>query len=111
MNIVIFSDKVFPSSLSFLTEKGIIGIYITFVLAISRFIRIIFVNSSIRIMFDQLPNVDRILKLCDSLYMVRENKKFLLEEEIYAKILFLYRSPETMIKYTKKEKSLEKKNQ
>ena len=62
-------------------------------------------------MFDQLPNVDRILKLCDSLYMVRENKKFLLEEEIYAKILFLYRSPETMIKYTKKEKSLEKKNQ
>jgi len=61
-------------------------------------------------MFDQLPNVDRILKLCDSLYMVRENKKFILEEEIYAKILFLYRSPKTMIKYTKKQ-SLEKKNQ
>jgi hypothetical protein len=35
--------------------------------------------------------------------MVRENKKYLLEEELYAKILFLYRSPETMIKYTRKD--------
>jgi hypothetical protein len=35
--------------------------------------------------------------------MVRENKKYLLEEELYAKIVFLYRSPETMIKYTRKD--------
>lgn len=55
-------------------------------------------------MFDQLPNVDRILKLVRSVYMVRENKQFLLEEELYAKIIFLYRSPETMIKYTRPKK-------
>jgi hypothetical protein len=53
-------------------------------------------------MFEQLPNVDRILKLCRSIYIVRENKKFKLEEELYSKILFLYRSPETMIKYTRR---------
>jgi hypothetical protein len=35
--------------------------------------------------------------------MVRENHQFLLEEQLYSKILFLYRSPETMIKYTKNE--------
>lgn len=73
-------------------------------LALSRFIRIMVVNSSMRIMFDQLPNVDRILRLVRSVYMVRENKQFLLEEELYAKIIFLYRSPDTMIKYTRPAK-------
>ena len=60
-----------------------------------------------RIMFEQLPDVDKILRLCRSVYMVRENKQYLLEEELYSKIIFLYRSPETMIKYTKKEKDKE----
>ncbi|CAF0761239.1 unnamed protein product, partial [Brachionus calyciflorus] len=101
LSIVVFSDKISPSSISFITEQGIIGIYITFVLALSRFIRIMLVNSSMKIMFEQLPNVDKILKLVKSVYMVRENKQFLLEEELFAKIVFLYRSPETMIKYTR----------
>ena len=80
---------------------SIIGIYITFVWALSRFIRIIIVNSSMRIMFDQLPNVDRIMNLCLEIYLVRESKEFLLEEELYSKLIFIYRSPEVMIKYTK----------
>lgn len=80
-------------------------------LALSRFIRIMVVNSSMRIMFEQLPNVDRILKLCRSVYMVRENKQYLLEEELYAKIVFLYRSPETMIKYTKRGELTNQSNQ
>ncbi len=55
------------------------------------------------IIFFKYFKVDRILKLCKNVYMVRENKKYLLEEELYAKIVFLYRSPETMIKYTRKD--------
>lgn len=43
--------------------------------------------------------------------MVRENKKYLLEEELYAKIIFLYRSPETIIKYTRPKKIIKKTNQ
>jgi hypothetical protein len=73
------------------------------VLALSRLIRLLVVNSSMRIMFEQMPNVDRIIKLCRSVYMVRENHQFLLEEQLYSKVLFLYRSPETMIKYTKND--------
>jgi hypothetical protein len=48
-----------------------------------------------------IEKVDGILMLLKSIYMVREKKKYLLEEELYAKLLFLYRSPETLIKYTK----------
>ena len=82
----------------------IIGIYITFVLALSRILRIMVINSSMRIMFEQLPNVDKILKLLNSIYMVRENKKFMLEEKLFSKLIFLYRSPQTMIKYTRNTK-------
>ncbi len=67
-----------------------------------------------RIMFEQLPNVDKILKLLNSIYMVRENKKYLLEEKLFSKLIFLYRSPETMIKYTrniKNKKNLKKKRE
>ena len=59
-------------------------------------------------MFEQLPNVDKILNLCRSLYMVRENKKFKLEEELFSKIIFLYRSTETMIKYTRRKNKKKK---
>jgi hypothetical protein len=60
-----------------------------------------------RIMFEQLPNVDRIMDLCIEIYLVRENDEFTLEEELFAKLLFIYRSPEIMIKYTKPKAKVE----
>jgi hypothetical protein len=61
----------------------------------------IFSGSSSKIMFDDLPYVDRILQLCLDIYLVRESFEFTLEEDLFAKLIFLYRSPETMIKWTR----------
>lgn len=52
-------------------------------------------------MFDEMPDVDKVFKLCLDIYMVRETKDFELEEDLFAKLMFLYRSPETLIKWTK----------
>ncbi|KAM3828984.1 piezo-type mechanosensitive ion channel component 1 isoform 1-T1 [Vipera latastei] len=99
--MVIFSDKVSPPSLGFLAGYGIMGLYVSIVLVIGKFVRGFFSEVSHSIMFEELPCVDRILKLCNNVFLVRETGELELEEELYAKLIFLYRSPETMIKWTR----------
>ncbi|XP_062286188.1 LOW QUALITY PROTEIN: piezo-type mechanosensitive ion channel component 1 [Scomber scombrus] len=99
--MVIFNDKVSPPSLGFLAGYGIMGLYVSVVLVIGKFVRGFFSEISHSIMFEELPCVDRILKLCTDIFLVRETGELELEEELYSKVIFLYRSPETMIKWTR----------
>uniref|UniRef100_A0A673WY92 Piezo type mechanosensitive ion channel component 1 (Er blood group) n=1 Tax=Salmo trutta TaxID=8032 RepID=A0A673WY92_SALTR len=99
--MVIFNDKVSPPSLGFLAGYGIMGLYVSVVLVIGKFVRGFFSEISYSIMFEELPCVNRILKLCTDIFLVRETGELELEEELYSKLIFLYRSPETMIKWTR----------
>ncbi|KAM6956642.1 piezo-type mechanosensitive ion channel component 1 [Aplochiton taeniatus] len=99
--MVIFNDKVSPPSLGFLAGYGIMGLYVSVVLVIGKFVRGFFSEISHSIMFEELPCVDRILKLCTDIFLVRETGELELEETLYSKLIFLYRSPETMIKWTR----------
>ena len=80
---------------------SIIGLYVSFILLIGRFLRMATTGQYLTIIFRELPMVDNILQLCLDIYLVREMKEFRLEEDLYAKLIFLYRSPETMIKWTR----------
>ncbi|XP_072772689.1 piezo-type mechanosensitive ion channel component 1 [Nerophis lumbriciformis] len=101
LSMIIFNDKVSPPSLGFLAGYGIMGLYVSVVLVIGKFVRGFFSEISHSIMFEELPCVDRILKLCIDIFLVRETGELELEEELYSKLIFLYRSPETMIKWTR----------
>lgn len=57
--------------------------------------------STVNIIVEELANVDKILNLINNIYMVREAGEFALEEDLVAKLYFLYRSPETLIRFTK----------
>lgn len=106
--------------LSSLPILSIIGLYTTFVLLASRFMKSFIGGQNRKIMFEDLPYVDRVLQLCLDIYLVsityreiyekilkhipfqvREALEFALEEDLFAKLLFLYRSPETLIKWTR----------
>lgn len=105
ITMYLFCDKIFPSTLSSIAGGGIIGLYTTLIFVFSRMLRgTIFSGSSSKIMFDDLPYVDRVLQLCLDIYLVRESFEFTLEEDLFAKLIFLYRSPETMIKWTRPKK-------
>ncbi|KAJ8010604.1 hypothetical protein DPEC_G00076790 [Dallia pectoralis] len=105
LQLHVFSDKVSPPSLGFLAGYGIMGLYASVVLVIGKFVREFFSGISHSIMFEELPAVDRVLKLCTDIFLVRETGELELEEDLYAKLIFLYRSPETMIKWTRAQKT------
>lgn len=79
----------------------IVGLYTTFVFLVSRLIRGLFDDLSFKVIYTQMPNVDKVLQLALDIYLVRESREFTLEEDLYGKLLFLYRSPETLVKWTK----------
>lgn len=83
--------------------NSILGLYTTFVFVVSRLIRGLFDDVSFKVIYTQMPNVDKVLQLCLDIYLVRESREFTLEEDLFAKLLFLYRSPETLIKWTKEK--------
>ena len=79
-----------------------------------RYTRAIFQYDGAYIMFHEYPNVDQLLQLCSGkkikktkalefldIYLVRELKEWKLEEDLMAKLIYLYRSPETMLRVTK----------
>ncbi|XP_035206569.1 piezo-type mechanosensitive ion channel component 2-like isoform X5 [Stegodyphus dumicola] len=101
LRLIAFSDKAFPSELSIISGYGIVGLYTTFVLVVSRLVRGFVAGTSFTIMFDDMPYVDRVLQLCLDIYLVRESGEFTLEEDLFAKLIFLYRSPEMLIKWTR----------
>ncbi|CAG6021218.1 unnamed protein product [Menidia menidia] len=104
IEIVVFNDKVSPSSVGFLAGHGIVGLYMSVVLVIGKFVREFFNGISRSIMFEELPCVDRVLKLCTDIFVVRETGEMELEETMVEKLIFLFRSPETMIKMTREKK-------
>ncbi|XP_076321438.1 LOW QUALITY PROTEIN: piezo-type mechanosensitive ion channel component 2-like [Tachypleus tridentatus] len=101
LHLIAFNDKVFPSELSALSGYGIVGLYTTFVLVVSKILRGALTGTSFKIMYTDMPFVDRVLQLCLDIYLVRENGELSLEEDLYAKLLFLYRSPEKLIAWTR----------
>lgn len=91
----------FVCTFSLLDCCSIIGLYVSLVLVIGRFVRVFFSGASTQVMYQELPCVDNILNLCLDIYMVRESQDYRMEEYLFSKLIFLYRSPETLIKWTK----------
>lgn len=83
------------------TSTSIFGLYSTYIFLTSNFFRQFLSKNISDIVRDDLPYVDRILKLCSDIYLAREQGDLKLEEDLYAKLIFLYRSPETMIRWTR----------
>lgn len=86
--------------LFFSIQSRIIGLYTTFVVVVARLLRTI-LQTGQTIMFNELPSVERVWHLLRDIYLVREHDYLFIEEQLFAKLIFLYRSPETLIRFTK----------
>jgi len=95
--IYVFSTS---RSLSGTLNYGLIGVYLTFVITIGRFVRYAVVGMSKNIIYEDVANPDYFIRLCQDIYMARLQKHLALEEQLYVELINLLRSPETIIERT-----------
>lgn len=50
---------------------------------------------------EEMPNVNRIYNICMAVYQVRSSREYVLEEDLYAKLLFVLRSAEVRVLHTR----------
>lgn len=101
VQMVAFVDRIFPAFISKFAQGGIIAMYIALVLLIWQKVRGILTNQPLDVIISEIPNPDHLLKICQDIYLVREAKDFILEQDLYAKLIFLFRSPSTLIRWTR----------
>ncbi|XGW30944.1 hypothetical protein V3C99_009703 [Haemonchus contortus] len=98
---IAFVDRTFPSFFAKYLQGGVIAMYISLVIVIGRVIRGFFTHNPTDVMITEIPNPDFLLKICLDIYLVREAKDFYLEQDLFAKLIFLFRSPATLIQWTR----------
>ncbi|CAL8464921.1 g4456 [Coccomyxa elongata] len=86
-----------------LSSFGITGLYITFVFGIGRFLRFSTQNARMRIQYEDLPTTQRLVALCQDIYIARAEGELELEEELYWALVNIYRSPAVMFELTKRK--------
>ncbi|KAJ6682941.1 hypothetical protein OIU74_021070 [Salix koriyanagi] len=84
-----------------LSKFSIWGLYITFVLAVGRFIRLQCADLRMRIPFENLPSCDRLMAICEDIYAARAEGELEVEEVLYWTLVKIYRSPHMLLEYTK----------
>ncbi|KAK4407093.1 Piezo-type mechanosensitive ion channel [Sesamum angolense] len=83
-----------------LSKFSIWGLYITFVLAVGRFIRLQCSDLRMRIPYENLPLCDRLIAICEDIYAARAEGELGVEEVLYWTLVKIYRSPHMLLEYT-----------
>ncbi|XP_061356243.1 piezo-type mechanosensitive ion channel homolog isoform X3 [Gastrolobium bilobum] len=100
---IIISEETPPQGIlgDTLSKFSIWGLYITFVLAVGRFIRLQCSDLRMRIPFENLPSCDRLIAICEDIYAARAEGELGVEEVLYWTLVKIYRSPHMLLEYTK----------
>ncbi|XP_045822648.1 piezo-type mechanosensitive ion channel homolog isoform X1 [Trifolium pratense] len=100
---IIISEETPPQGIlgDTLSKFSIWGLYITFVLAVGRFIRLQCSDLRMRIPFENLPACDRLIAICEDIYNARAEGELGVEEVLYWTLVKIYRSPHMLLEYTK----------
>lgn len=101
---MLINDDVISSFFGFNSDGSIpfsiIGIYATFVYAVGKFARLFFDKISMRVIYEEMPEPDKLFELCEGIYIYRNQRMLEKENSLYDLLIRIYRSPETLIKIT-----------
>ena len=95
-----YNESVMSNVLSSVMSMSVIGIYVTIVYAAGRFLRIIFDRYSERVIYEELPETQKLFEICEGIFIAQLEGDMLSEKRLYDLLITVYRSPELMIKMT-----------
>ena len=95
-----FSKQKFSVFFYLYLLTSIVGLYSTFIILIAQFVRELLVDSQSKIIFEELPNVDKLMQLLEDILLVRSFCLLELENELYDKLIYIHRDPKLMIHLT-----------
>ncbi|XP_076272842.1 piezo-type mechanosensitive ion channel component-like isoform X2 [Rhynchophorus ferrugineus] len=98
--VYVFNEKVFSSTISYVTASGILGMYLIYFMIIFSLIREMMIKAE-EIWIEDIPNPEVLLRKCLEVYVARDIGNFELEEEIFEELVFIMRSREICIRLTK----------
>jgi hypothetical protein len=79
---------------------SVVGLYVTIVIAIGRFLRIVFDKISQRVMYEELPNTKQLFEICEGIFIAQMEGNLVHEKQLYDLLILMYRSPEALLKIT-----------
>uniref|UniRef100_A0A914VZT2 Piezo-type mechanosensitive ion channel component n=1 Tax=Plectus sambesii TaxID=2011161 RepID=A0A914VZT2_9BILA len=101
VQLIIFVDRVVPSWMAYIVGSGgMVAMYVAVVLVVGRFVRELVKTEVPYSMIENLPNADNVLRLIHDIYLVREKREYYLESRLFGKLLFLLRSPESLVRWS-----------
>jgi len=98
--MIVQNDEVIGSLFGSALQLSVVGLYATIVIAIGRFLRIIFDRISQRAIFEEMPNTDQLFEVCEGIFIAQLEGELKKEKRLYDLLIRMYRSPETLIKIT-----------
>lgn len=98
--MVAMNDEVIGSLFGNALNLSVVGLYATIVIAIGRFIRLIFDRISQRVIYEEMPNTEHLFEICEGIFIAQLEGDLNRERRLYDMLIRLYRSPETLMKIT-----------
>lgn len=86
--------------MSAVISLSVIGVYVTIVYAVGRFLRIIFDRYSERVIYEELPETQKLSEIIEGIFIAQLEGDMVNEKRLYDLLITVYRSPELMIKFT-----------
>ncbi|CAK0876518.1 unnamed protein product, partial [Prorocentrum cordatum] len=98
----ILSDKI-PSNQANQGSSGMSlkGLYLGVVLTTGNLLRVLFRDSSKRVIYEEVADTSLMRDLVDGIYIVRMQGNLRVEFELYYQLLSILRSPELLLQVTK----------
>ena len=102
VEFITISDLVLQVAI-LLQSYSIAAIYITVVVTVSAYLRSLLSNPVSNAMFTEFQNVDDMISFCDGIFIARRTGDLFREEELFRKLLKLYRSPNALVALTRRK--------